>query len=159
MRLGLSEPVLRLAGVVAKVGGAQAADVEGEAAAALQVEQLTVRLVQLLVAPEPGYLQGWLGNVGMRRTIIGYRDNRLRYSDTLSDSQVRQCNQHGVGLDVCFTCASGSACTTQMISTSMWPSRRNQFCSISISGGSETADLLREFGNLDQCFKATISML
>ena len=59
VRLGLAEPVLGLAGVVAKVGGAQAADVEGEAAAALQVEQLTVRLVQLLVAPEPGYLRGW----------------------------------------------------------------------------------------------------
>ena len=59
MRLGLSEPVLRLAGVVAEVGGAQAADVEGEAPpAALLVEQLTVSLVQLLVAPEPRYLQG-----------------------------------------------------------------------------------------------------
>ena len=59
VRLGLSKPVLRLAGVVAEVGGAQAADVEGEAPpAALLVEQLTVSLVQLLVAPEPRYLQG-----------------------------------------------------------------------------------------------------
>ena len=66
VRLGLSEPVLRLAGVVSKVLGAEAADVEGEAAAARPaVEQLALSLVQLLVPPEPRDLQAGLNTVSI----------------------------------------------------------------------------------------------
>ena len=66
VRLGLSEPVLRLAGVVSKVLWAEAADVEGEAAAArTAVEQLPLRLVQLLVPPEPRDLQAGLNTVSI----------------------------------------------------------------------------------------------